>query len=379
MTEPDASHAADLPQTAPEPPVEDVWPPSLPPPQPLEAPVARPPRDTLLPWLCGLGFLVLAGAIGFVWWSNQPSQSLLGQSQSGQSQSGQPESSAGVQALADRVARLEQRPAASGGSADLGPLTARVAALEQRPGPDLAPLEARVAALEKQAKPDLAPLEARVAVVEKQVSDNSPFAARLDALSGRVDALAGRDQGAISDLGRRLDAAEARLGTLEHATSQMTATAEQAARLARIELAVAALGAGQKLGDLPNAPPAVAHFADAAPPTEASLRLAFPSAAQAAQAASHPDVDDKPFLARVMAHAEDLVTVRQGDRVIVGDPAAGVLARARTALDAGDLGGAVSALSALSGPPAAAMAGWMGDAKALLQARAGLADMAAHG
>jgi hypothetical protein len=338
----------------------------------------------LLPWLCGLGFLVLAGAIGFVWWSGQPYQAPFGQTppvqaQPGQSSPSQSTSSAGVRALVDRVARLEQQPAAAGGVADAGALTARVAALEQRPGPDLAPLEARVAALEKQAKPDLAPLEARVAAVEKQVSDNSPFAARLDALSGRVDALAGRDQGAISDLGRRLDAAEARVGALEHATAQMTATAQQAARLARIELAEAALAAGQKLGELPNAPPAVAHFADAAPPSEASLRLAYPAAEQAALAASHPDLDDKPFLARVLAHAEDLVTVRQGDRVIVGDPAAGVLARARTALDAGDLGGAVAAVSALTGPPAAAMAGWLADAKALLQARAGLADMAAHG
>jgi len=336
--------------------------------------MARPARDTLLPWLCGLGFLVLAGAIGFVWWSQQPSQSQLGQSPALQS-----EPPAGLQALADRVARLEQRPAAAGGSADLGPLTARVAALEQRPGPDLAPLEARVGALEKQAKPDLGPLTARVAAIEKQVSDNSPFAARLDALSGRVDALAGRDQGVISEFGRRLDADEARLGALEHATTQMTATAEQAARLVRIELAEAALAAGQKLGDLPNAPPAVAHFAAAAPPTEASLRLAYPAAERAALAASHPDVDDKPFLARVLAHAEDLVTVRQGDRVIVGDPAAGVLARARTALDAGDLGGAVAAVGTLSGPPAAAMAGWLAAAKALLQARAGLADMAARG
>jgi hypothetical protein len=64
--------------------------------------------------------------------------------------------------------------------------------------------------------------------------------------------------------------------------------------------------------------------------------------------------------------------------VLLGDPAAGVLARARTALDAGDLAAAVAAVSSLSGPPATAMAVWLADARALLQARAGLADMAAH-
>jgi hypothetical protein len=313
-------------------------------------PAARPPHDALawtLAWASGVGFVVLAIAIGLVWWSVQ--------------QQPQARSSADLQALQDRVARLEQRPTpAAGGAVDLGPLTARVAALEQRPAPNLAPLEARIAALEKQA------------------SDNSPFVARLDALSGRVDALAGRDQGTIGDLGRRVDADEARLAALEHSVAQNTATAAQGSRLARIQVAQAALAAGQPLGDLPGAPPAVTRFAAANPPTEASLRLAFPQAEQAALAASRPDMDDKPFLARVLAQAEDLVTVRQGDRVLVGDPASGVLGRARTALDAGDLAGAVAVVSGLSGPPATAMAGWLSDAKALLQARAALADMAAH-
>ncbi len=363
MTEPDDPLAADRPPAAIEL-ATDV--PSAPPLPPSPAP--RPARDALLPWLWGLGFLVLAGAIGFVWWSFQQPQ---------------PQPSADRQALNDRVARLEQRPAAPAGSVDLAPLTARVAALEQRPpvsagSVDLGPLTARVAALEQRATPDLAPLEARIAALEQQVTGNNQLAARLDALSGRVDALSARDQSVDSGLAHRLDADDARLATLEHATAQVTAMAEQAARLARIQAAEAALAAGQPLGDLPNAPQAVAHFATANPPTEAALRLAYPQAERAALAASSADTGEKPFLARVLAHAEDLVTVRQGDRVLVGDPAAGVLARARTALDAGDLAGAVAAVSGLSGPPAAAMAAWLADAKALLQARAGLADMAAH-
>ena len=76
--------------------------------------------------------------------------------------------------------------------------------------------------------------------------------------------------------------------------------------------------------------------------------------------------------------AESLVTVRRGDNVLVGDPASGVIARARTALDAGDLAGAVTVLSTLSGPPAQAMAPWLGQAKALLEARAALAALAAR-
>jgi hypothetical protein len=335
MTEPDAPPAAESPPTALEQLIEG------PPPQTSLPRAARDP----LPWLFGVGFLVLAGAIGFVWWSSQQAQ---------------PQPSAALQALEDRIARLEQRPAPQQQMADLGPLTARVAALEQRAPPDLAPLEARVAAL------------------EKQTADNSRFTAKLDALSGRMDALSGHDRSVDADLAHRLDTDEARLVALEHATAQMTAVADRAALRTRIQAAETALAAGQPVGDLPGAPAAVARFAATNPPTEASLRLTFPAASRAAQAASRPDADEKPFLARVLTQAEDLVTVRQGDRVLVGDPAAGVLARARTALDAGDLAGAVAAVSDLSGPPAAAMAAWLADAKALLRARAGLADMAAH-
>jgi hypothetical protein len=72
------------------------------------------------------------------------------------------------------------------------------------------------------------------------------------------------------------------------------------------------------------------------------------------------------------------VTVREGDRVIVGDPAAGVVARARQALNAGDLQGAVDVLHSLSGPAAEAFAAWKAKAKSLLEARAALASMAAQ-
>jgi hypothetical protein len=348
MTEPEAPPYEDLPAVASEP-QTDVG--------SAQPTSARPARD-VLPWLCGLGFLVLAGAIGFVWSS---------------SHSGPP---ADFQALQDRIVRLEQGTAGRG--VELGPLTARVAALEQRTAPDLGPLTARVAALEQRTVPDLAPLQARVAALERQATDNSRFAARLDALSARVDALSGSARGADSDLAHRLDADEARLAALEQVAARTTAAAEHAAQLARIQAAESALAAGRPLGNLPGAPPAVARFATTNPPTEASLRLAYPQAEHAALAAARPDVRGDTFLAQVLVRAEDLVTVRQGDRVLLGDPASGVLARARSALDAGDLTGAVAAVSSLSGPPATAMAVWLADAKSVLEVRAGLAEMAAH-
>ena len=84
------------------------------------------------------------------------------------------------------------------------------------------------------------------------------------------------------------------------------------------------------------------------------------------------------MLTRLWAQAQDLVTIREGDHVLVGDPAAGVLDRARVALDAGDLAGAVTTVGSLTGPAADAMAGWLAQARSLLDARAALSDWAAH-
>jgi len=314
------------------------------------SPAAAPLRwyqSNALPWLCAFGFLVLAGAILFAGlysgrWRMQPSSD--------------------VTALANRVAQLEQRqpPAQPAPPADLAPLEARVAALEQRPAPDLAPLEARIAAL------------------QSQRADTGQLAARVDALSAQFASAVGGDRSTETELAHRLDAVEAHLAALEQSTAATAARLDAAMRLSRIVAAQAALSAGQPLGELPGAPPAVARFAAANPPTEAALRLDFPRAEHAALSAAQQNTPDKPLLAGMLTRAEDLITVRQGDRVLLGNPAAGVLARARTAIDAGDLAGAVAAVAQLPAPAAAAMATWLADARALLAARAALAGMAAH-
>ena len=241
-----------------------------------------------------------------------------------------------VQAIEARVAALERRPAAAAQPAPAG-------AAQPAPGaaPDLGPLEARIAALEQRPPPAPAP---------------NPDAS----------------------LAPRLTADEARLAALEKTAELPAQLADRANRVARIQAAFIALSAGRPLGDLPGAPPALARYATVAPPTEAALRLGFPAAAQAALAAGHPAPGDKPFLERIWAEAQDLVTIRQGERVLVGDPAAGVLAHAQTALDAGDLAGAVAAVGSLSGPAAQALAGWLDQARGLIAARATLADLAAQ-
>jgi hypothetical protein len=329
MSEPAAKPSPD---PLPEPPTEAV----------TEPPVATPPPLLhLLPWLSGIGFMVLA--VGLLWVWQHPSAPPA---------TPQPEALIRqLDELQSRLASLERRPTpAPQLSPDLTSIEARLKALEQRPAdastpPDLAPLTARITALEQRRPPDLAPLQAQIAT------------------------LASRDQTAQGDLARRLDADETRLTALEKAAS----------RAAQIQVARIALDSGQQLGALQGAPPALARFAAAKPPTEAQLVLAFPPAAAAALAASRPATDGLPLLDRIWLRAQDLVTIRQGDRVIVGDAAAGVLARARGSLDAGDLAGAVTAVASLTGPAAQPMADWLAQARALLDARAALAAWATQG
>ena len=340
--------------TAPPPPSPEAEPPTQPAPVPAPAPPRR--GRTALTLLAALLFVVLFGAVGWLW----DRQEQLAESSAAQ-QAATPEQHAALErridSLAQQVAGLLQRPATAA-PVDLQPLEARIAALEQhQPGApvDLAPLEARIAALEqRQPTPpaDLGPLEQKLA------------AAAAAAQAARA---------AEADVGSRLAALEQRLGAAEQQSAQLAGKAAQAQRVGQ---AMAALEAGEKLGAIPGAPPALARFADAAPPTEAQLRLSFPEAAAAAVQASRPSAAGKSFGERMWLRARSLVTVRQGDRVLVGAPAAEVLGHAQARLDAGDLAGTLKALEALDGPAAQAMAPWRGQAQALLDARAALAEMA---
>ncbi len=348
---------------------------ALPSPEPEpQAPPDRPAPRRALAWSTGIGFLVLAAALFWVWRHplveappTEPLDRLAQQVSALEARVTKLEQRPQPQApdlgpLAARVAALEQHPAAPQPQVDLAPLTARVTALEQRPpaaaptqpAPDLGPLTARVAALEQRPQPDIAGIQTRLSALEaKQQTD--------DKVAGQVGALAEGQRTLQDDLTRRLAADE-----------------KATAHLAQVQAVQLALETGQKLGNIPGAPPALARFADANPPTEAALRLSFPQAAREALATSHPDAEGKPFLTRLWAQAEDLVTIRRGDRVVLGDPTATVLERARTALDAGDLAAAVTDVASLQGSAAQAMAGWLGQARALLDARAALANWAAH-
>lgn len=334
-----------------------------------------PPRKRFdaLPLLYLLGFLVLAGSLFYLYRN--------------------PSTAPGVEQAAARVDTLQEQ---------IQSLTDRLAQVEQRPAPapppSLAPLEARITTLERRPAPvapaaqDLGPITARLdSALTKQSADIQSLTTRLDdALAKQGSELAkqgselAKQSNDMTGLTARLDTLEGRLAAVEKQDSglsgQIAGITERAQRISRVQAAATALEAGLKLGDIPGAPPALAQFAHDAPPTEAGLRLSFNSAAEAAQRASQPAImDDEPFASRLWTRAQQAVTVRQGDRVLLGDPVSGVLAHARQALDAGDLAGAITALNGLAGPAAAAMSGWVGQARALLEARAALATMAARG
>lgn len=297
--------------------------------------------------------------------------------------------------LDTRVAALEQRP-----PVDIAPLGARIDALEKRPPVDLAPLGARIDTLEKRPPVDLGPLDQRLTTLENKPPVPSPLdtagqavvatlAARVDQLTAREDQLGTREQADTAKLTEELQAQAGRLAAQDgkiagavaagsKAGGDVEALTAKGARMAALQAGAVALADGRPVGNIPGAPPALAQFATKPPPTEASLRLSFADVAREAHDAGLPPEQDAPFLSRAWARMQRTVTVRQGDRVIVGDPISGVLAHSQSQLDAGDLPGAVATLDQLAGPAAAAMGPWKQQAQSLLDARAALLTMA-HG
>lgn len=184
-------------------------------------------------------------------------------------------------------------------------------------------------------------------------------------------------------LAAQLNAVQAQVAGDHGALSMMQANATDLGKLTQQMTLLNALGtarlaldAGQPLGQIPGAPPALARFASVAPPTEAQLRESFEAAARTAEAASLSANGGAGFWARTKLRLEGLITISNGNEVVFGPPAAAALNTARQALDNGDLAQAVAALTGMSPPAQAAMAGWLSQAQALLAARAALLSMA---
>jgi hypothetical protein len=193
----------------------------------------------------------------------------------------------------------------------------------------------------------VAALEARLAVLERRPA---PTPVDLRPLEARLAALERRPAGAPADLGPL----EARLGALEQKPAVVAPADPRvdalAARLDRLITASAALAA-----------------------EEAALRLDFPAAARQAVAASRQPTAGLPLGERILAEIARLVTVKDGERVLSGPPAAPALERAQQFVAVGDVAGAVKALDGLDPGAAQAMAPWRARAEKFLAARAALA------
>ena len=314
------------------------------------APAAAPRRRVLWPLLGLIGFLLLAGGEAYLWKLQQARPDLSGAVGSLQAQV------AALQQQQQQEQQQEQQRLAAPGAPLAAPAppvaAAATAGLDQK----LASLTAQVDAMQTQFAADHGVLTTLQA--------NAIDLGKLNADIGAVQTEATMDHAALTTL-------QTNLADLDKLTGKVSA-------LGRVDAARMALDAGQPLGTIPDAPPALAKFADAAPPTEAALRLGFPAAALAANAASVNTSGKHGTWETIRARLENLITIRDENHVIVGAPAAGALAEAGARLDAGDLSGAVNVLDTLSQGTQQAMAGWLTQAKDLLAARAALATLAAQ-
>ena len=214
-------------------------------------------------------------------------------------------------------------------------------------------------------------LQLRVAKLEQAPQNGAPADA-VTALGQRLAAIEARKPIDMTALTARLDALESH----PSAPTDLAPVLARQADLARLLRAAMALNNGQKLGVIPGAPPALARFADVAPPTLARLRAEFPAVVTAAETASRPSTAGLPFSERMWRKALSLVTVRNGTDVLIGAPASVVLAQAQGDLDAGNLAAAIVTLGSLDPAALAVTAAWRGQAQALLDAQAALEAMA---
>lgn len=212
---------------------------------------------------------------------------------------------------------------------------------------------------------DMQAVSAKAQPAPDSVTVQADLAQKFAALAAQVNAVQGQ---VAADHGT--------LTTLQANSIDLTKLTARITLLNQLESARMALDAGQPLGVIQNAPPALAQFAATPPPTESELRLSFPAAAKTAESASVAGDAKGSYWSRVLARLENFVTVSDGDRVVLGAPAAGVLSQAQSLLDAGDLAGAVAQIGTLSLTTQQAMGEWLGQAKALLAARQALIAMA---
>ena len=313
-----------------------------------------------------------------------------------------------IAALEARIAKLETAPPASGDGEALAQLKAQVETLEtgvKETSPKLAHLADRVGQLEtslkaiSQSASDGGSVASAAAIAQQIAEAEQRLDAKLaDALAANASSLQ-EMQSAIAELKAKIGAL-AELGTGNGAA----AGPALAARLARLEAAMPELAAaiGKENNGAKSAAAAIAFanlraavsdgrpyateldtigalvpsvgdlgvlpaYAEKGIPTAPDLARTFVVAKEGAQVATAP-ASSGSLVDTLMASAQSLVTIKRLDEPTTGQGPSAALARAKAALDQGDLAAAVKEVETLDGASREAFAAWLGQAHARLSA-----------
>ncbi|WP_448205258.1 mitofilin family membrane protein [Azospirillum sp. sgz302134] len=278
-----------------------------------------------------------------------------------------------LQQIADRVGRLEQRPApAAGNGGNAGGVDPQV--LENA----LRQLSGRIDQLDQRVQQAASAGGAAAPQPDPRVNQ---LAERLGGIEQRVSAVGANTQ-AAEELRKEVDGLKQQLASVNQVveTRRDAATAAQALVLAAGQLrsalatgqpfqqelqAVRALGVNDPQVTQPL--DAVAGYAAKGVPTQPQLADRFQSLSSDIVRADNQG-EGGDWVNQVTGKLATLVTVRRQGGGVVGDSAGAVVARAEAAVQEGNLAKAVEELGALKGPAANTAAPWVADAKARLAA-----------
>ncbi|MCA0305353.1 MAG: uroporphyrinogen-III synthase [Proteobacteria bacterium] len=241
------------------------------------------------------------------------------------------------------------------------------------PAPALAPSPAQAAATADTEK-EIATLRREIAALQSAMGalDTAMSAQREENVRQREQAKALADAVSVRSAGEQRALAAARASALVGVAARLNTALDTGAPFAReLDLLVPLIQGDAQIAAIAKAlqEPAVRGV-----PAPAALEAEFPAMAKAALA---DDLADDSYGARLLGKVKGLVSLRRvGD--VPGDTTEAKLARAETALQRGDLAGAVALVKSLPEPTHKATAAWLARADARLAAKAEVDQLAAQ-
>jgi hypothetical protein len=319
-----------------------------------------------------------------------------------------------IAGLEERIAKLEAAPPPESDGDKIAELESRIAALEvntKETPAELMELQNRVVQLESTLKAmaetaseggsvvSAAATAQQIAEAEHRLNEKLAAASaegeklsgtvadlqsEIAALNSKLGALAEAELGGAADAGPELNALSERLAKVEAVLPELigaigkeAADAKSAAAAIAFANLRAALSDGRPyaaeldtlgalvpgMGDLGVLP----AYAEKGIPTLPELTRSFAAARDEALTAAAPPPSDS-FFTNLLASAQSLVTIKRIDEQPSGDGPSVPLARAKVALDQGDLALAIKEVETLDGAPREAFSAWLAAAHARLGA-----------